>query len=121
MNHIIRNPPSSAVNVTLRDTSGNALYPSILKGAPTDGSSSIVSGGTSQQVFAANTGRTWLLVQNVSAAVLYINFGAAATADSNSIKLNPNATYENPSQFCPNGIITIIGGTTGQKFIAKEA
>src|SRR3954453_5592796 len=112
MNRRITNVPSDPVNVTLRDTSGNALYPSTLRAAPTDGSGSIASGGTSQQLFAANTGRTWFLVQNVSAAVLYVNLGAAATADSNSIKLNPNVTYESPAQFCPSGIITIIGGTT---------
>lgn len=92
----------------------------VTHGAPTDGSGSITTGGTSQTVFAANSSRTWFLIQNISSAVMYINFGAAAVADSNSIKLNTGAFYENPSHFCPSGTITIIGATTGQKFIAKQ-
>jgi hypothetical protein len=121
MNDIIRNIPTNPVNVTLRDTSGNALYPSVLKSAPTDGSGSIASGGTSQTVFAANSSRSWLFVQNISNAVMYLNFSGVSVADSNSVKLNANSYYENPPHYCPNGTLTIIGATTGQKFVAKQA
>ncbi len=120
-NSRITNTPTSPANVILRDTSGNAVGGGTVKSAATDASSSIASGGVSQQAFAANATRTWLFVQNISTAVLYINFGAAATVDTNSIKLNANANYENPPQFCPNGTVTIIGGTTGQKYVAKQA
>jgi len=89
-------------------------------GAVTDGSGSITTGGTSQQIFSANTSRRWLLVQNISNAVLYVNFGAAAVVDSNSIKLNANASYESPAGFVTTATVTVIGATTGQKFVAKQ-
>ncbi len=94
---------------------------SIVRSAPTDASSSIATGGTSQQVFAANAARSWLFIQNISSAVMYINFGATAVVDSNSMKLNANSFYENPPHYCPAGTVTIIGATTGQKFVAKQA
>jgi hypothetical protein len=113
-NDYVTNDANHPIPVTVSTTS------LVVHGAPTDASGSIAAGGTSQQIFAGNTTRSWLIIQNISSAVLYINFGAAAVVDSNSIKLNANAFYESPAQFCPSGIVTIIGATTGQKFVAKQ-
>lgn len=85
-----------------------------------DGSGAIATGGTSQQIFDGKTSRAYLLVQNISDATLYLNFGAAATIDNNSLRLLPGELYENPPNFCPNGTVTIIGATTGKKFVAKQ-
>jgi len=85
-----------------------------------DGSGAIATGGTSQQVFAALASRAYVLIQNISDATLYVNFGAPATIDGNSFKLLAGEWYENPPNFCPNGTVTIIGATTGKKFVAKQ-
>lgn len=89
--------------------------------APTDRSGTIAAGGTSQQVAAALSTRKWLVVQNLSAEDLYLNFGTAAVQTQPSIRLAPGGSYENPPHFCPSGTINIIGATTGSVFTAKEA
>lgn len=87
---------------------------------PTDGSTTITTGGTSQTVFAANNNRRYLEIQNISDTTMYVNFGAAAVADSNSFKLVAGAVYVNASNYCPQGIVTIICATTGKAFVAKQ-
>lgn len=88
---------------------------------PVDGSGTITTGGTSQTVFAANSGRRYFEFQNISDTDMYINFGAAAVADSNSFKLVPGAVYVNASNYCPKGSINVICATTGKKFVTKQA
>lgn len=87
---------------------------------PTDGSGAITTGGTSQVVFAANSNRRYLEIQNISDETMYVNFGAAATTDSNSFKLVAGAVYVNASNYCPQGTVTVIGATAGKKFVAKQ-
>lgn len=87
---------------------------------PTDGSGTITTGGTSQTVFAASESRRYLEIQNISDETMYVNFGAAATTDSNSFKIVAGGSYVNVSNFCPTTTVTIIGATTGKKFIAKS-
>lgn len=84
---------------------------------------SITTGGASQQVFAANSSRKYLLIQNISIEDLWVNFGAAATQDTPSLKLLPNGVgiLEFPQGGAiETGAIHIIGATTGSKFVAKS-
>lgn len=100
----------------------SAVPISVPSGALVDGSGSLAAAIVSQTVFAANATRKYLLVQNISAADnLYINFGAAATIDTNSIKLLPNGVAIFESSYIPTAAVNIIGSTLGSKFIAKEA
>lgn len=85
-----------------------------------DGSTTITTGGTSQVVFAANGSRRYLEIQNISDTDMYINFGAAAVADSNSFKIAAGGSYINASNWCPQTSVTIICATTGKKFVAKS-
>jgi len=89
-------------------------------GALTDGSGSLAAGSVSQQIFAANANRKYLTVQNISAIDLYVNIGAAATIDSNSVKLLPNGSVTFETNFIPTSNVTIIGTALGAKFVAKE-
>src|SRR5688572_17887709 len=57
------------------------------KGALTDGSANITAGGVSEEVFAANVARRYLLVQNVSDTDMWVNIGAAAVAGQPSVLL----------------------------------
>lgn len=85
-----------------------------------DLSGSITSGGTSQVLAPANSKRTYLLIQNISDETMWLNFGAAASADASSFKLVANGGFESPPHFIPNQSVNIIGATTGKKFVAKE-
>ncbi len=89
-------------------------------GTVTDRSGSITTGGTAQQLMAANSSRKYLFIQNVSAADLWINFTTTAVADSPSIKLASGNAFFMESSFVSTEAISIIGATTGQKWTAKE-
>ena len=93
-----------------------------------DCSGSITTGGTSQQVLAANTNRQYLFIENPSATVsgvsaesLFVNAGAAAAADGKSIEmanLGTPQTWNRPGMV-PTAAINIIAATTGHKFVCK--
>lgn len=102
--HVVNHPASGAP--------GGALP------AGTDRSGSITSGGTAQQLAAANTSRRGLTGQNISAGDLWINeIGGTAAADTaGSYKIASGDTFS----IATNRAISIIGATTGQKFTATE-
>lgn len=93
------------------------VTPAALK-AGTSRSGTITTGGTAQTLAAANTSRTILAVQNISAGDLWINEdGSAAVVNTaGSYKLVPNAT----AYVQTNEAVSIIGATTGQAFTATE-
>jgi hypothetical protein len=91
-----------------------------VRGAITNKSGTITLGGTSQLLAAGNTTRSYFFVQNISSDVLWIDFDVAAVQDQPSIKLLPAATFVMESGFVSTDSITIIGPTTGAKFVAKE-
>lgn len=93
---------------------------SIVSGALTDRSGTITAGGAAQTLAAANPARRYLLIQNASAADLWINFTTAAVIDSPSIKLSAGDAFSMAAEYVSNQLISIIGATTGQKFTAKE-
>lgn len=86
-----------------------------------DGSGTITTGGTSQTVFAANASRSFLLIQNVSAEPLWVNFGAAANEDQPSVKLPIDEKLMFDGRFVPTESVDIVGATTGSSFTAKQA
>lgn len=89
---------------------------------------SITSGGVTQQVFAANSARKYLLIQNLSVEVLWVRFGGSATAAAPSIALSPCATaadglggaLEYECGAVPTGTVNVIGATTSSAFTALE-
>lgn len=86
-------------------------------------SGSITTGGTSQQQIALNGARRYLIIQNVSAGDLWVDFETPAVLDQPSIRLVPGASAEwsaGGTGFVPVGALHIIGATTGQLFVAKE-
>lgn len=93
---------------------------SVKTGALTDGSGTITTASTSQQVFAANSVRAYLLIQNISADDLYINFTGAASASSGSIKISPDGAFAFEDNFVSTEAVNIFGATAGQAFTAKE-
>lgn len=89
-------------------------------GVPVDRSGTITSGGAAQTAAAANTTRSYLLIQNVSDTDMWVNFGVTAVANQPSILIVAGGSYENPPHWCPTGLISVIGATTGKAFTIKE-
>lgn len=87
----------------------------------TDRSGEITTGGTAQTAVAANTRRRYLFIQNISTNDnLWFNFTTTAVQDRPSIKLTPGSSYE-MAGIVSTEAISVIGPTTGQDFVIKEA
>ena len=84
-------------------------------------SGTITSGGTAQQLCAANAARKRLFIQNVSTGLLWINFTTTAVQDQPSFRLEPYDTWFEEGSSCTVEAVSIIGATTGQAWTAKEA
>jgi len=84
----------------------------------------ITTGGTSQQVFAYNQSRRFLLIENPVAATetLFCNFGATASLTlGTSISLVAGGSYYAVQpNFVPKDAINCNATTTGHAFTAKE-
>lgn len=95
----------------------------IVGGAPVDGSGSIAVLNVSQQVFAANPGRRYLLIQNQSDTAMFVNFGTAAVTTQPSIRIDAGAALEFGAHtgFVPTGTVNIICSAATKVFVAKQA
>lgn len=107
------------------DESGTGAGPYSLNPASnqrphTDRSGTIAVGGTAQIAIAANAQRVGFSIQNVSVADLWMNGLATAIQSQPSIWLPPGAFYESPESGVQITDISLIGGTTGQAFSARE-
>ena len=92
-------------------------------GTLTDGSGTVTTGGTSQQVFAADPNRHYLFCGNPRGAIedLYINFtSAASTTDGKSIDLGPGGTFWFEDNFISTEAVNVTAAGTGHAFICKE-
>ena len=105
---------------TVSGTPAIPVQSSPVQGTLTDGSGTITTANTSQQVFAANSNRRYLLIQNQSAANLWFNFTSAAVEGEPSILLAPNQGFVMEHNFVSTEAVYIIGGTAGQAFTAKQ-
>jgi hypothetical protein len=96
-------------------------------GDTTDNSGTIASGGVSQELFASNSGRKWLLIQNLGLvggsannASLWVNFTSAASAGAGSYQVQAGGSFEMDCSFVTIEQVNIVGPTTGQTFTAKQ-
>ncbi|MGE0022118.1 MAG: hypothetical protein AB7S70_00615 [Hyphomicrobium sp.] len=87
---------------------------------PLDRSGAIAAAGRPQAVAGHNLGRRGFMIQNLSDGALWFDTLAAAVAGAPSFRLAPGAIYETPAHAVPSGVISILGGTTGQAFAARE-
>ena len=89
-------------------------------GTLTDRSGTITTGGTAQQLMAANASRKGFSVQNLSTGDLWVRELGTAAATQPSMKLVSGAYFETPAGYGATGAISIFGATTGQAFTARE-
>lgn len=117
---VIEDPATRGRKATV-DADGSLMVRPSKQGSLTDRSGSITAGGASQQLAAALATRRYLLVQNNSAEVLWVNFGTAAVGDQPSVSIPIAGTFVMDGGFVDTQAVNIIGATTGSKFTAKEA
>ena len=65
----------------------------------------VASSASNVTVVAANPSRRALIIVNDSTAILYLKFGATASATSYSVKLIAGETYNSPINHIYTGII----------------
>lgn len=109
---------SSGQLQTVGVATGTTIIP--YKGTVTNRSGTITTGGTSQQIMAANASRRYLMIQNVSDTVMWCNFTTAAVLDQPSFQLVPGATFLMEASSVSTEAIQCIGSVTGKSFTAKE-
>jgi len=98
----------------------NAVPVTGATGTLTDGSGTIATASTNQQIFAANAARKYLFIQNVSASDLWINFTTSAVIAQPSILIAPQGAFALEDNFISTEAVNIIGATAGQAFTAKQ-
>ena len=76
--------------------------------------------GTSTSLMDANQERRYLLVQNVGADPIWINFGAPATTGAGSVKLVPNDALVLEDTFVSIQEITVASAASSVPYTAKE-
>jgi len=98
------------------------VFPLNLTTPIADGSGTVTTAGTSQQVFAANNARLLLICQNPIGAPgpLYVNLGAAASATGSSIELAAGGTMTLVGVGTPTSSVTVTSGTAGHRFVCKQ-
>lgn len=75
----------------------------------------------STTIIPANPTRKYLIIQNNSGSVIWINFTNAATESQPSFQLSSGASFTMESGFVSTEAITAISGKASAAFTAKEA
>ena len=89
--------------------------------AASDGSGTLAAGGSAQTLFGGAVPANGYLVQNNSAAALWISDTGAASNGGASIQLMPNGgIFMTPSGYKPAGPVSLFGATTGQPVAARR-
>ena len=84
-------------------------------------SGTITTGGTAQQLMAANTARKGWSIRNNSTGSLWFNeLGSTAIIGQPSFEVKAGEYFEAPIGGSSESAISIIGATTGQSFTARE-
>jgi hypothetical protein len=85
-----------------------------------DGSGTVVAGGSAQTLFGGVVPINGWLVANNSAATLYVSDIGTATSGGASIPIAAGGVFATPSGYKPAGAVSLYGTTTGQTFAARR-
>lgn len=89
-------------------------------GPLTDISGTITSGGVAQTLAAANPNRNGWWLRNNSSASLWVSDVTTAVQSQPSLEIKAGELYESPYGGQSQKALSIIGGTTGQAFTARQ-
>jgi hypothetical protein len=86
-----------------------------------DGSGTVATGGAAQMLFGGIVPDNGFLVQNNSAAALWISDVGTASSGGASIQIAADGgIFVTPSGYKPAGAVSVYGATTGQAFAARR-
>jgi hypothetical protein len=87
-----------------------------------DGSGTITTGGTAQNLFSGTVPTNGYLVANPNAsdALWICEGGTAAVNGAGSIEIAAGANWNTPSGYKPFGVVSILGPNTADKFTARR-
>ena len=112
--------------VAITDNGGSVTVDGTVTALPQTGNvteastKTITTGGTHQQVFASNSSRKFLLVQNVSDTDMNLGIGYNPTASTGIFLAKSGSGIVFESGFIPTQEIRILCATTGKAFVALE-
>ena len=106
--------------VTIASDQPTLATDTVVRSATTSRSGTIATGGTPQQLMAANAARRGFALQNNSSADLFLNALGAASNDGQSLRVPSGAFYESSVHHVGVGAVSILGATAGQAFYARE-
>lgn len=89
-------------------------------GATTPAVASITTGGTPQNLALARSARKGWLLQNLSTGDLWVEDTNNPVVDA-SLLVPPGKMMVCPANMVTTGILKVLGGTTGQRFVFREA
>jgi hypothetical protein len=89
-------------------------------GTITTRSSTITTGGTSQQVAASNTSRKYFVIQNISDTAMYLGVGYTPTTTTGLLLSANGGGMIFETSFIPTQAINVLCATTGKAFVAWE-
>jgi hypothetical protein len=89
--------------------------------AASDGSGAVAAGGSAQALFGGAVPANGFLVQNNSAASLWVCDVGTASAGGASVQIAANGgLFATPPGYKPGGAVSLFGATTGQAFAARR-
>jgi hypothetical protein len=123
-NLVCLNVPASVVAGVATPAGATAPIPvmNTAGGVAVDGSGSITTGNTAQNLFGGTIPTNGYLIANPNASdALWFNEGGTAAANAaGSIAIAALGSFATPSGYKPVGVISIVAASTGDKFTAKR-
>lgn len=106
------------MGVQMVDAGGEPVTPGATAALPagTDRSGSITTGGTAQNVAAANTARRGFTLQNTSDTEMRVSESGTAASATTGYQIAPGGRFTAST----NRAISVFGATTGKTFAATE-
>jgi hypothetical protein len=95
----------------------------VMNAAPSpavDGSGTITTGGTAQQLFAGVVPVNGFQVGNTSTGMLYVSDVGTASNAGSSMPIAAGAIYTTPDGYRPSGAVSIYGASAGQSYAARR-
>lgn len=78
----------------------------------------VASSATSTSLLAANSSRSGFTIWNASTAILYLDYGATATAAAYAVRIDPGGYFESPIAF--TGQISGIWSAANGSALVRE-
>lgn len=96
----------TATNLDIRDlTSASDSVSAVVPVATSGGPANVSSSATNVTLLASNSSRKGFSIMNDSTEILYVKFGATASATSFHVKMQPGTYYESNAGYNYTGII----------------